>query len=418
MTVKNISAELFIARRTARPADGRRTGLMERIAVISVALSLAVMIVSLAVISGFKHEIARRLSGLGAHITVAAAAYDPAAPHAMLRNESAEHALAAAKNIASVRAFDSKGGVIRSEHAMQGIILKGVDGGYEGTFFETSLAEGELPRTGGEERTKDILLSRTTARQLAAGVGDKVEMIFIDGDEYGNGGARRDRFRISGIYATGMEEMEALALTDIRNVQRLSDRAAGEVAGYEIMLDDFAQTDGAAARVSDILSDTSDEYLSVRTVTELYPNIFDWLRTHDVNAAVIIGVMLAVALFNMITALLITVLERTRMIGILKSFGMTDAALQRLFLYRSAAITLRGVLWGNIAGLGLCAVQWLWHPVKLDAAGYMLAEVPVQVVWWHIVLLDVGAAAVIVVAMALPARLTSRIRPEESIRYE
>ena len=417
MTVKNISAELFIARRTARPADGRRTGLMERIAVISVALSLAVMIVSLAVISGFKSEIAQRLSGLGAHITITAPASDPAAPTAVLRNEPAERALAADKNTLSVRAFDTKGGVIRSERAMQGIILKGVEGGYEGTFFEKSLVAGELPRTDGEERTKDILLSRTTASLLAVGVGDKVEMIFIDDGEEG-GGARRDRFRISGIYSTGMEEMEALALTDIRNVQRLSDRAAGEVAGYEIMLDDFSHAEESAERAAEILAGMSDDYLRVRTVAELYPNIFDWLRTHDVNAAVIIGVMLAVALFNMITALLITVLERTRMIGILKSFGMTDAALQRLFLYRSAAITLRGLLWGNLAGLGLCAVQWLWHPVKLDAAGYMLSEVPVHVVWWHIAALDVGAAAVIVAAMAVPARLTSRIRPEQAIRYE
>ena len=422
--MKNISAELFIARRTARPSDGRRTGLMERIAVISVALSLAVMIVALAVIAGFKREIAQRLSGLGAHIAVTAPYGDPSAPPAILRNESAERALAAAKNIASVRAFDSKGGVVRSERAMQGVILKGIDGGYEDTSFGRWMVGGELPRTGGAERTKDILISLTTARQLAVGVGDKVEMIFIDGDADGGdgtgggGGARRDRFRISGIYSTGMEEMEALALTDIRNVQRLSDRAADEAAGYEIMLDDFSHVDESARRVAEILADSTDEYLRVRTVAEMYPNIFDWLRTHDVNAAVIIGVMLAVALFNMIAALLITVLERTRMIGILKSFGMTDGALQRLFLYRSAAITLRGLLWGNLAGLGLCAVQWLWHPVKLDAAGYLLSEVPVHVVWWHLAVLNAGAAAVIVAAMALPARLTSRIRPEQAIKYE
>lgn len=415
MPVKNISAELFIARRTARPAEGGRMGLMERIAVISVALSLAVMIVALAVISGFKSEILQRLSGLGSHITVMASASDPAAPRSVIRNELAERAVKADKNTLSMRAFDSKGGVIRSERAMQGVILKGVDGGYEGTFFDESLVAGQLPRTGGPERTKDILISQTTAALLAADVGDKVEMIFIDGDD---GGTRRDRFRISGIYSTGMEELEALALTDIRNVQRLSGRAGGEVAGYEIMLADFSRIDESARRACEIMAAASGDDLWVRTVVELHPNIFDWLRTHDVNAAVIIGVMLAVALFNMITMLLITVLERTRMIGILKSFGMTDSSLQRLFLYRSAAITVRGLLWGDAVGLGLCAVQMMWHPVKLDAAGYMLSEVPVNVVWWHIAALNAGAAAVIIAAMALPARLTSRIRPEEAIRYE
>ena len=414
--MKNISAELFIARRTARSAadgTGGRTSLMERIAVTAVALSVAVVTVALAVTSGFKSEISQRLSGLGAHITVTALGSDIASPAAVTRNELAERELAAQRNVLSVRAFDSKGGVVRSDRSMQGVLLKGVEGGYEGSFFEKYLTEGSLPRTGGD-RTKDILLSLTTARQLAVRTGDKVEMIFIDDES----GVRRDRFRVSGIYSTGMEEMEALALTDIRNVQRLAGRADGEVAGYEIVLDGFSQIERVTYDSGEILADTSDEYLRVRNVVEQYPGIFDWLRTYDVNTAVIIGMMLAVALFNMVTALLITVLERTRMIGILKSFGMTDGALQRLFLYRSAVITVRGLLWGNIAGLGLCAVQWLWHPVRLNSAGYLLSEVPIDVVPWHVAALNLGAAAVIVAAMALPARLVSRIRPEQAIRYE
>ena len=413
--MKNISAELFIARRTSHSSDGGRPSLMERIAVVSVALSVAVMIVSLAVIAGFKREIAQRLSGLGAHITVTAFGGDLSNPAAVTRNRLAETALAAQQGVVSVRAFDSRGGVVRSEGSMQGILLKGVEGGYDDTFFAKMLVEGELPRTGDAERTKDVLLSRTTAALLAVATGDKVEMIFLDDAD---GGARRDRFRVSGIYSTGMEELEALALTDIRNVQRLSARAADEVGGYEIMLDDFDRVEQQAARMAEVLSSESEQSLRVGSIVGQYPGIFDWLRTHDVNAAVIIGVMLAVALFNMITALLITVLERTRMIGLLKSFGMTDGALLRLFLYRSAAVTLRGVAWGDAAGLCLYAVQWLWHPFKLDAAGYMLSEVPVCVVWWQVVLLNAGAAAVIVAAMVLPARLTARIKPEQSIRYE
>ena len=387
---------------------------MERIAVVSVALSVAVMIVALAVIAGFKSQISRRLAGLAAHITVTAPASDPAAPADVIRNEPAERALSSQRGVVSVRAFDARGGVVRSERAMQGILLKGFDGGYEGTIFERSLTEGSLPRTAGTERTKDILLSRTTASLLAVGPGDRVEMVFVDGD----GAARRDRYSVSGIYSTGMEELEALALTDIRNVQRLSDRTADRVAGYEIMLDGFSRLDELTASTADIVSRLADEDLRTQSVVELYPGIFDWLRTHDVNAAVIIGVMLAVALFNMVTALLITVLERTRMVGLLKSFGMTDGALQRLFLYRAAAVALRGLAWGDVVGLGLCGVQALWHPLKLDAAGYMLSEVPVDVVWWQVVLLNAGAAVVIVAAMALPATITSRIRPEQAIRYE
>lgn len=387
---------------------------MERIAAVSVALSLAVMIVAQAVIMGFKSEITRRMSGLGAHITVMAAGSDPASPSPVVRDAAAERAMLGAAGVGSLRAFDARGGVIRNDGAMQGILLKGIEGGYAGSFFEQTLVEGELPRTEGENRTKDVLLSRTTADLVGVRPGDKVEMIFLTDD----GGARRDRFRVSGIYSTGMEEMEALALTDIRNVARLSDRDSAAVAGYEITVGDFRTLDAARRAVNAALDASGDDTLMARTVTELNPNIFDWLRTHDVNAAVVMAVMLTVALFNMVTALLIIVLERTRMIGILRALGMTGGALQRLFLYRSAAIVAKGLLPGNIAGIGLCLVQMQWHVVKLDSAGYLLSEVPVSLSAGWIAALNAGAAAVIVAAMFVPARFAARIRPEQSIRYE
>lgn len=409
-----MNVEAFIARRIAHPSPGSRPGVMERIAVVSVALSLAVMTVALAVIMGFKSEISSRMSGLGAHITVTAAGSDPASPSPVVRSAATERAILSAAGVRSIRAFDARGGVIRNDGAMQGIVLKGIDGGYEGTFFGQMLVEGELPRTGGENRTKDVLLSRTTADLVAVRPGDKVEMIFLSDD----GGARRDRFRVSGIYSTGMEEMEALALTDIRNVGRLSGRDSSAVAGYEVTAGDFRMLDDACRAVNAALDAAGDDTLVARSITELHPNIFDWLRTHDVNAAVIIVVMLTVALFNMVTALLIIVLERTRMIGILRALGMTGGALQRLFLYRSAAIVAKGLLPGNIAGIGLCLVQMQWHVMKLDSAGYLLSEVPVSLSIGWIAALNAGAAAVIVAAMFLPARFAARIRPEQSIRYE
>ena len=409
-----VNVEAFIARRIARSSPGNRPGVMERIAVVSVALSLAVMIVALAVIMGFKSEITHRLSGLGAHITVTAAGSDPASPSPVVRSASAEQAVLSAADVGSLRAFDARAGVIRNRGAMQGIVLKGIDGGYAGSFFEQMLEEGELPRTEGENRTKDVLLSRTTADLVAVRPGDKVEMIFLSDD----GGARRDRFRVSGIYSTGMEEMEALALTDIRNVGRLSGRDSAAVAGYEIMLNDFRTLDDARRAVNAALDSAGDGTLIARSITELNPNIFDWLRTHDVNAAVIIAVMLVVALFNMVTALLIIVLERTRMIGILRALGMTGGALQRLFLYRSAAIVAKGLLPGNAVGIGLCLVQMQWHVARLDSAGYLLSEVPVSLSAGWIAALNAGAAAVIVAAMFVPARFAARIRPEQSIRYE
>lgn len=410
----NVNAELFVARRTSRAGDGGRAAVMERIAVVSVALSMAVTIVAMAVIAGFKSQVSERLSGLGAHVTVMAAGGNHAAPQPVVRNSGTERAILAAGGVDTLRAFVSKGGVIRSDRSMQGVLLKGVEGGYGGTFFEQTLAEGRLPRTDGEERTKDILISRTTASLLDVGVGDRVEMIFLDDDH----GARRDRFAVTGIYSTGMEEAEALVLTDMRNVQRLCGWTTAEVAGYEVALDDMSDAAGAARQIGEMLFDEGLFDLRARSIVDLNPGIFDWLRTHDVNAAVVTAVMLIVAVFNMLTALLIIVFERTRMIGILKTLGMSDGALQRLFLYRSAAIVVRGLVWGNVVGLALCWVQALWHPVKLDSAGYLLSEVPVDIVPWHVAALNAGAVAVIVAAMALPARITARIRPAESLRYE
>ncbi len=386
---------------------------MERIAVIAVALSLAVMVVAVAVVMGFKSSISERMSGLSAHVTMMAVGGDMASPRIVERDSLIDHILSTSDGVARFRRFASRGGVIRSASAIEGILLKGIEGGYEDGFFAETLIEGSVPATDGE-RNKDILLSQTTARHMALGVGDKVEILFLDH----RGDARRDRFRVSGIYSTGMEELESVALTDIRNVQRLCDWQPNEIAGYEITCDKMERATDVAATIRERVNQESEQMLWVASIEELNPSIFDWLRTHDVNAAVIIVVMVVVALFNMITALLIIVLERTRMIGILKSLGMGDRALQRIFLYRSAAIIAKGALWGNIVGCSLCAIQHIWHPIKLSSEGYLLSEVPIDLSfgWW--LLLNIATAAVIVVTMALPARLTTKIKPEVAIRYD
>ena len=222
-------------------------------------------------------------------------------------------------------------------------MLKGVDGSFDWCFFREWLTEGELPRVGDSVRTKDALLSRTLADRLRLGVGDRVEMLFVEPGEL----PRRDRFKVSGIYASGLEDMDgAVVLTDLRNVQRLAEWTPEKVSGYEILLDDLAGADAFAARLSDaLLYDESDDTrnLVATSVMERYPNIFDWLRAHDVNGVVIVVIMLVVAFFNMASALMILVLERTRMIGLLKAFGMPDGQLRRIFLWRAAFITRAGV---------------------------------------------------------------------------
>ncbi len=409
---------LFIARRTASPSEENRPSVMVRFATIAVALSLAVMLLSMAVIMGFKEEVSRRIVGFSADVELSD-----------LRSHGVEQAvnfridstllsqIEADPRVAGLSVYAAKGCVLKSPEGMQGMLLKGVGDDFDRRFFEELITSGEMPSIGAEPRKKELLLSENVARKLRLAVGDKVELLFIEAD----GTARRDRFKIAGLYHSGMEEADArYLLTDIRNVQRLHNEE-GLISGVEIRLHSTEEAPQMAYEQNlDLLYNGPEglENLVFRSVQERYPAMFDWLRTHDVNAAVILGIMLLVALFNMISALLILVLERTRMIGLLKALGMNNRTLQKIFLYRATFITLKGVMWGNLVALGLCLAQKWGHVVKLNASGYLLSEVPIALDWGWWLGVNLGAVAVILFLLSLPTSIVSRIRPEQTIRYE
>lgn len=409
----------FIARRMARPTPGNRPGVMERIAVGSVALGVAVMILSLAVVVGFKREVARKMEGLVAHVSVTdIRGVDALDSQPVHRNARLEELIRSTDGFVAMAPYAVKGGIVRTDEAVGEVLLKGVGADYDWSCLREWLVAGELPRVGDSIRTKDVLLARALADRMRLGVGDRVEMLFVEPGEL----PRRDRFKVSGIYDSGMEEMDrTMVLTDIRNVQRLSDWTADEVSGYEIRTRSLAEAEPFARTLGrTLLYDEGEgtENLAVESVTERYANIFDWLKAHDVNAAVIIVIMLVVAFFNMTSALLVLVLERTRMIGLLKAFGMRNRQIRSIFLWRAAFVTLRGLCWGNVAGAGLCLLQRTTHLVKLNSEGYLLSEVPIALDggWW--LLLNIGFVAVIVALLVIPTAVVSRVKPEETIRYE
>lgn len=414
-----VNLEFFIARRIAQPSPENKPGVMERIAVVSVALSVAVMILALAVIMGFKRDISAKITGFAAHAVVtdvrSVNAIDSEPLHRSARLDSL---VCVAEGFASMSAYAIKGGIVRTADAVEGVALKGVGPDYDWSFFGEILTDGELPRVADTLRTKDILISRVMADKLQLGVGDRVEMLFVEQGDL----PRRDRFKVAGIYSSGMDEMDkTVVMTDIRNVQRLWDWAPEEVTGYEIYTTDLAGADDFAGRLGrSLLFDGSEEAenLAVSSVRELYPNIFDWLKAHDVNAVVVIVIMLVVAFFNMASALLILVLERTRMIGLLKAFGMRGGAVRRIFLYRAAFVTLRGLVWGNVVGLAMCLMQKYFHVVKLSSEGYLLSEVPIDLDWGWWLALNAGVVVAIVALLILPTSVVSSVKPDESIRYQ
>lgn len=392
---------------------------MERVAVVSVALGIVVMILALAVMMGFKREVSRKMTGFAAHVVltdIRGVRTLDAQP--LRRSERLEELIRTTPGFVSMSPYALRGGIIRTDGAVEGIALKGVDAGYDLRFFAEWLVEGALPRVGDSLRTKDVLISRNVARRLSLGVGDRIEMLFVENGE----SPRRDRFKVSGIYSSGMDEMDdAVMLTDMRNVQRIAGWEPDEISGFEIFTDGLPFSEQFAGRLERALwldESGAGDNLAVSTVQELYPNVFDWLRAHDVNAAVVLIVMLAVAFFNMASALLVLVLERTRTIGLLKALGMRDGMLRRIFLYRAAFVALRGLAWGNAAGLALCLVQRWTHVVKLSSEGYLLSEVPVALEWGWWLPLNAGFLAAIVALLVIPASIVSTVKPDEIIRYE
>lgn len=416
---QKMNLPLFIARRTAHPTAENRPGVMVRFATIAVALSLAVMLLSMAVILGFKAEISRSLIGFTAeaNLTDIRTRGDQQGP-GIVPSKQLYEVITRHPQVVEMTPYVTKGAILKSSEGMQGVLLKGVDQRYDTRFFEGLIQEGRMPSLGDSLRKKEVLLSLSVARKLRLEVGDKVELVFIEKE----GGLRRDRFKITGFYHSGMEEADMrYLLTDIRNLQRLNGWEQGEVSGYEIRLTDHETAPEVASALNHALlyaEGEGFENLICSSVQEHYPAMFDWLRTHDVNAAVILGIMLLVALFNLTSALLILVLERTRMIGLLKALGMGNRDIRQIFLYRALFITLKGMAWGNLIALGLSLIQKWGHVVKLDASGYLLSEVPIALNWGWWLAINLGAIVAILLLLIVPSSIISRIQPEKSIKYE
>ena len=396
---------------------GERSGAMMGIARISVAISLAVMLISISVIGGFKEALQEKLTGMDAHISVEpSGSYLSLDTKALTRNEAFEQTVGTLDHFGSITPFASRSGIIKKGGTMQGALLRGVGAGYDSLFYASNLVAGELPRIGGAERRKDILVSQTLANLLEVGVGDKVEFIFSSQ----SAPMRRDAFKISGIYSTGASALEQmLTLTDIRNVQRINDWTEDKLSGYMIMADEFGAMESLTSevRAEAYLAGDNEMWRTTNLATN-YPQIFDWLATHDVNGAVIIIIMIAVALLNMITALLIIIFERIRMIGTLKALGMRNRKIQHLFLWCALKVILAGMAWGNIIAGTLLALQHFTGVISLNPEAYMLSAVPVSFgwVWW--IGINVALPLVLVALLSIPVAITSRVRPDQTLKYQ
>ena len=388
-----------------------------RVAVAGVALGLAVMILSVAIVVGFKQEIRDKVVGFGSHIQITS--FDSNTTYEkqpVQYTDSLRQVLMAHEGVAKVEPVGTKLGMIKTDSDFMGVVLKGVMPDYDWSFFKKYLVEGNLPLITDSATSNEVIVSKTIADKMNLHVGDKIYCYFVQDQ------VRARRFLVSGIYQTDFSDYDKLLMIgDVRQVQRLNGWNPDQYSEIELLVNDFDQADNIAYDLYTQLIDRPDDYgthyypQSIRT---LNPIFFGWLDLLDMNVWIILILMAAVSGFTMISGLLIIILERANMIGILKALGANNTSIRKIFLYVSTFLVGKGMIWGNVIGLVLCFLQQQFHIIKLNPEAYYVPYVPIELNFWYILWLNIGCMAISVLMLIAPSYLVSLIRPAKSIKFE
>jgi lipoprotein-releasing system permease protein len=414
-----VNTEIFIARKLIVSKDNRKSisRSILNVAIFGISLGLAVMIVAMAVVTGFKNEITRKVVGFAAHIQILN--FDSNISYETQPINSEQDFLPGLQqhpSVAGVYEFATKAGIIKTKSDIQGVVLKGVGPGYDWGFLRDYLREGDILTITDSARSNKVLISRYIASLLKLELHEDFLMYFIQDPP------RMRRFTVAGIYETSLEEFDRVfVFGDIRHIQRLNDWTGEQISGFEINLNDFNDLEEETYMVMNTVGFGFEEdgsRLKVVNIHDKYPQIFDWLTLQDMNVLIILILMLVVAGFNMVSGLLILILDRTNMIGILKALGSANVSIRKIFMYQSGFLILRGLLWGNIIGIGICLIQQYTGILELDQSSYYLNTVPVNLNVVHIVALNLGTALAIILMLIIPSMIISRISPARAIRFE
>lgn len=397
-------------RKVSRPAI--------RIATIGVAIGLAVMIVSVCVVLGFKHAIRDKVIGFGSHIQVAEYnALMGGDGRAVQMDDSVMSVLSHIQGVKHVQRFAYRQGILKTDDDFLGVMFKGVGPEFDSTFIHKNMVEGSIPRFSDKVSGNKLLISKSMADKLHLKTGSRLFAYFIDYT-----GVRMRRFTISGVYQTNLTQYDnTICFTDLHAVAKLNGWPADVAGGAELTINNFEQLDDVERTVIAKVNRTTDHYgntFASKTIKEVSPQIFSWLSLLDLNVWIILAIMMCVAAVTMISGLLIIILERTQIIGLLKALGAGNATVRHTFMWFSAFIIGRGLLWGNLVGLGLVALQYVTGLVKLDPATYYVSTVPVEVNLLYIVLLNIGTLIISLFVLIAPSYLISHIHPAKTMSYE
>lgn len=420
MTLGKLNLPLFLARRIYKDKGDKykvsRPAI--RIATIGVAIGLAVMVVTVSVVLGFKHTIRDKVVGFGSHIQVENfLALQSTDPYPICVDDSLMRVLRSTDGVKHVERFALTQGILKTDSDFLGMTFKGVGPEYDFTFIRQNLVAGDIPEFSDQSSHYKLLVSQMTADKLKLAVGDKVYAYFIS-----NNDVRARRFTVSGIYQTNLTLFDqSLCFTDLYTAVRLNNWLDGQCTGAEITVADFGRLEETAANVVERVNRTPDKYgdiLTSQKIDEAYPQIFSWLDLLDINVWIILALMVCVAGFTMISGLLIIILERTQMIGTLKALGARNSTVRHTFLWFAAFIIGRGLLFGNIIGIGIVLLQEYTGVVSLDPTSYYVSTAPMELNVPFIVLLNVATLLISLFVLIAPSYLISHIHPAKSMRYE
>ena len=406
-----MNAASFISKRIFSLSKDNLSSTVMRIAVTSVALGIAIMLISIAVVVGFKNQIKDKVIGFVAPIHIQALNQNESIEETPFIFDSVLNARLNKPFITEMHKTANKAGIIKTDDEILAVVLKGVDADYNWSYINSYLVDGITPQYIDNERSNDVVISKIISQKMNLNVGDPVRIWFVDNDMK----ARGRKFNVVGVYETGLQECDDRFLyCDLNQIRKLNGWDNGEIGHLDIWVDN-----------QELINDYNEQiYFSIPTnlvsytAMETYPHIFDWLELQDMNVVIIIALMLLVAGITIISMLLIIILERTSTIGLLKAMGASNGLIRSIFLKRSCRILLIGMVIGNVIGLGICLIQSHYNIISLSPESYYLSAVPIELNPWHILMLNVGTFVLWVLMLLLPTMLINNVRPSKSIRFE
>jgi lipoprotein-releasing system permease protein len=410
-----VNLSSFIAQRIAFNQQKSFSRFIIRLSVAATIISVAVMIITLSFVNGFQDTVSQKVFSFWGHVRVGyrqPMKATIAEEEPIESNDSLVRSIKKMPQVQSVHSFATKYAILKTSDEMEGVLLKGLDTTYNFAHLSSFLKEGRWLQFNDSSYAREIVVSTFTANQLNLKLNDRILIYFVRPD----GSLRPDKLTIVGIYKTSIEEYDkTFAIGDIKLIRRLNGWDAGEIGGYEIFLKDYNQMDLVSNAIYN--SDKIPQTWETKTVKEIYPNIFDWLNVINTNSTVLITIMIIIAVINLITCLIILVLERLRMIGILKALGASNWTVQKIFLHHSVIITIMGIVGGTIFALAILWLQQATGFVRLPEDAYYMDRASVKILWWQVAAVGTGTLLVSLLVLFIPSFIVRRVQPIKAIRF-